>query len=146
MTSLTMLDRFQGCLLGGLVRESHILLHFLLKLSFQVGDCLGAEFEFRRGQSVLPRQQVAAHVAAVKAGKRAGVVGPGSLVQVGWILETEIKLSYLFMCRKNILMTQQWHARSLSASWSRRSLTLPALLAGSQRSTLTNRVVDMALL
>merc|ERR1712212_1060024 len=82
MTSLTMLDRFQGCLLGGLV-----------------GDCLGAEFEFRRGQSVLPRQQVAAHVAAVKAGKRAGVVGPGGLVQEEYTDDTamarQIALSFV---------------------------------------------------
>merc|ERR1719319_1440920 len=48
-----MLDRFQGCMLGALV-----------------GDCIGAEFEFIRGERLVPRQQVTAHLAAVKAGKR----------------------------------------------------------------------------
>ena len=64
-----------------------------------MGDCLGAEFEFRRGQAVIPRQQVAAHVAAVKAGKRAGVVGPGGLVQEEYTDDTamarQIALSFV---------------------------------------------------
>ena len=48
---------------------------------------------------MLPRQQVAAHVAAVKAGKRAGVVGAGGLVQEKYTDDTamarQIALSFV---------------------------------------------------
>ena len=48
---------------------------------------------------MLPRQQVAAHVAAVKAGKRAGVVGAGGLGQEEYTDDTamarQIALSFV---------------------------------------------------
>ena len=47
------------------------LLLLLLPL-LQVGDCIGAEFEFVRGEGLVPRSQVEAHIRAVKAGKREG--------------------------------------------------------------------------
>ena len=45
-----------------------------MTVTLQVGDCIGAEFEFLRGESLVPRHQILAHVAAVKAGKRADMV------------------------------------------------------------------------